>query len=91
MQNYFCDHFMLCKHHKLNFNVDTHKSHSILKYAHVDLWSSTKSPTLGDKKYFLSIVDDFFRKIFVFLLSQKSEAFSKFRKWNVLVKKKILQ
>ena len=59
----FCDHCILGKHYRLSFNVGTHKSRSVLDYAHADLWGPAKNPTLGGKRYFLSIINNYSRKV----------------------------
>lgn len=42
-------------------------------------------PTHGGNMYVLSIFDDFSRKVFVFLLKQKSDVFYKFKNWKVFI------
>lgn len=39
----------------------------------MDLWGLTCTPTFGGKKYFLLLVDNFTRYMWVFLLDRKSE------------------
>nr|GFA95799.1 retrovirus-related Pol polyprotein from transposon TNT 1-94 [Tanacetum cinerariifolium] len=41
--------------------------------------------SLGGKMYFLSIVDDYSRRVCVYLLRFKHEAFEKFKEWKQLV------
>ncbi|GBO45703.1 hypothetical protein AVEN_180782-1, partial [Araneus ventricosus] len=48
---------------------------SVLDKVHMDLWGPAPVNSLGGSKYFLSIVDDFSRKIDVFTLKSKSEVF----------------
>ncbi|GKC53169.1 retrotransposon protein, putative, ty1-copia subclass [Tanacetum coccineum] len=44
-----------------------------------------KNYVLGGKKYFLSIVDDYSRRVWVYILGFKHEAFRKFKEWKQLV------
>ena len=39
----------------------------------------------GGKSYFLFIVDDYSRKVWVYLLTNKSETFEKFKEWKNLL------
>jgi len=45
----------------------------------------SKVPSLGGKRYMLTFVDDFLRKVWVYLLRQKNETFSMFKKFKALV------
>ena len=75
----FCEYCILGKHHRLKFKTGTHKTKSILEYIHSDLWGPEKTATHGGNVYFMSIVDDFSRKVWLFLLKHKNEAFIKFK------------
>ncbi|GBN04047.1 Retrovirus-related Pol polyprotein from transposon TNT 1-94, partial [Araneus ventricosus] len=52
---------------------------SVLDKVHMDLWGPAPVNSLGGSKYFLSIIDDFSRKIDVF--TRKSEVFSIFKEY----------
>jgi len=39
----------------------------------------TKVPSHNGARYFLSIIDDFFRKVWIYILKHKNEAFEKFK------------
>jgi transposase InsO family protein len=39
------------------------------------------------KRYFITFIDDFFRKCWVYFLKEKSEAFEIFKKFKVMVEK----
>ncbi|KAL2251745.1 UNVERIFIED_CONTAM: Retrovirus-related Pol polyprotein from transposon TNT 1-94 [Sesamum indicum] len=85
----FCDDCVLGKHHKVHFPASPSPNPSmstcILDYVHVDVWGPSNVPTHGGNRYFLSIIDNFSRKVFVFLMKHKSEVFEKFEKWKILV------
>ncbi|XP_038902392.1 uncharacterized protein LOC120089034 [Benincasa hispida] len=51
-------------------------------YVLEDLWGPTKVPSMGGSRYFISIIDDFSRKMWVYPLKQKDEAFGKFLEWK---------
>ncbi|KAL2241037.1 UNVERIFIED_CONTAM: Retrovirus-related Pol polyprotein from transposon TNT 1-94 [Sesamum indicum] len=85
----FCDDCVLGKHHKVHFPASPSPNPSmstcILDYVHANVWGSSNVPTHGGNRYFLSIIDNFSRKVFIFLMKHKSEVFEKFEKWRVLV------
>ena len=78
----FCDHCVLGKHHRVSFSTSTHKAKSMLEYVHSDLWGPASNPTSGGNKYFLSIIDDYTRKVWVYLLKDKTETFHNFNNWK---------
>ncbi|GKA12355.1 retrotransposon protein, putative, ty1-copia subclass [Tanacetum coccineum] len=51
----------------------------------LDLWGPSQVESLGGKRYFLSIVDDYSRRVWVYILRFKHEAFGKFKEWKQLV------
>ena len=46
---------------------------------HADLWGPAKVQTQGGNRYFMSIIDDYSRKVWICLLKQKKDAFVKFK------------
>ena len=52
----------------------------ILDYVDADIWGPSNVPTHGENRYFMSIIDNFSRKVFGFLMKHKSEVFEKFEK-----------
>lgn len=60
----FCQSCILGKNKKHSFNVGKHNSDGILRYVHADLWGSLNVyPSLSKKRYFLSIIDDYSKKV----------------------------
>ncbi|GBO39900.1 Retrovirus-related Pol polyprotein from transposon TNT 1-94 [Araneus ventricosus] len=55
----------------------------------MDLWGPAPVNSLGGSKYFLSIIDDFSRKIDVFTLKSKSEVFSIFKEYLSRVQREL--
>ncbi|CAM8973030.1 unnamed protein product [Rhodiola kirilowii] len=80
----FCEPCVLAKQHRLKFTIGVHSSKTILEYLHADLWGPESNETHGGNKYFLSIVDDYSRRVWTFLLKTKDEAFAKFKDWRLL-------
>ena len=67
-----CDNCVLSKK-KVKFGTGTHHLYSLLELVHVDVWGSTKIASLGGHKYFVSIVDDYSRHYWVYLMRQRVE------------------
>ena len=81
----FCDHCVLGKQHRLKFGTGSHTSSQVLEYLHSDLWGPVRVPTHGGNLYFLSIVDDYSRKVCTYLLKNKNQALDKFKEWRILM------
>ncbi|GBM98007.1 Retrovirus-related Pol polyprotein from transposon TNT 1-94 [Araneus ventricosus] len=62
---------------------------SVLDKVHMDLRGPAPVNCLGGSKYFLSIIDDFSRKIDVFTLKSKSEVFSIFKEYLSRVQREL--
>nr|GFA39164.1 retrovirus-related Pol polyprotein from transposon TNT 1-94 [Tanacetum cinerariifolium] len=57
----------------------------VIDYVHSDLWGLSQVESLRGKRYFLSIVDDYSRRVWVYILRFKHKAFGKFKEWKQLV------
>ena len=61
-----------------------------MEYIHSDLWGAPSTPdSLGGCKYFISFIDDYSRKVWIYFLKSKDEAFSKFKEWKEAVENQI--
>ncbi|XP_042036656.1 uncharacterized mitochondrial protein AtMg00300-like [Salvia splendens] len=74
-----CEQCILSKSKKLTYPAGIHTSTAPLGYIHSDLWGPAPVATIGGGKYYLSIIDDYSRKLWVFILKEKSETFQKFK------------
>jgi hypothetical protein len=81
----FCEHCVFGKHKRVKFNTSAHSSKGILDYVQSDLWGSSRKPSLGGARYMLTIIDDYSRKVWPYFFKDKSEAFSAFKEWKVMV------
>jgi transposase InsO family protein len=45
-----------------------------------------RTPSKGGAQYFMSFIDDYFRKFWIYFLKNKSKAFAKFNIWKAKVK-----
>ncbi|CAJ2678716.1 unnamed protein product [Trifolium pratense] len=81
----FCDNCTLGKQHKVKFGVGVHKSTRPFEYLHSDLWGPASVSTHGGGSYFLSIIDDYSRRVWVYIIKNKSDTFEKFKEWHTLI------
>jgi len=72
-QNNDCIFCALAKQSRLPFSTSSISSDKPFELIHCDIWGPFKVPSLSGAKYFLTIVDDFSRFTWVFLMHHKSE------------------
>ncbi|KAL1223418.1 Retrovirus-related Pol polyprotein from transposon TNT 1-94 [Cardamine amara subsp. amara] len=78
-----CEFCILGKAHRISFKIGIHTSKEPLEYVHSDLWGSPNvTPSLSKCQYYMSLVDDFSRKVWVYFLRTKDEAYEKFVEWK---------
>ena len=58
--------------------------HSV-DYIHSDLWGPSQVLSHGGARYFMTLIDDYTRKVWVYVLKQKGEALLKFKEWLTLI------
>jgi len=83
----FCKHCVFGKQCRLKFKVGSHTSKGILDYIHSDVWGPAPTISFGGSLYFVSFIDDYSRKVWVYLLKRKSEVFSMFMQFKASVEK----
>ncbi|KAJ4729013.1 Retrovirus-related Pol polyprotein from transposon TNT 1-94 [Melia azedarach] len=81
----FCEHYIFGKLHRSKFPKAIHRTKGTLDYIHSDCWGPSRVESLGGHRYFVSMIDDFSRMTWVFIMKHKSEAFKNFRQWKALV------
>jgi transposase InsO family protein len=59
----------------------------ILELVHSDVCGPTKTASIGGARYFLTFIDDFSSKIWVYVLKSKSEVLARFKEWKTLVER----
>ena len=64
----FCEQCVLGKEKRVKFGTSIHNIEGILDYIHTDIWEPTKTASLGGKHYFVTFVDDFSRRVWVYTL-----------------------
>ena len=81
----FCEHCVYGKATRVKFSSSIHKTNEILSYVHSDLWGPSRIESQGGGRYFISIIDDCSRKVWLYILKSKNEAFQKFKDWKRMV------
>lgn len=81
----FCEHCILGKASKKSFTKASHTTETRLDYIHSDLWGSSRIATHGEARYFLTLIDDFSRKVWVYMLKTKDEVFGRFVEWKTMI------
>jgi transposase InsO family protein len=81
----FCKYCIMGKQGRVRFKTATHKTKGILDFMHSDIWGPVRTPSKGGAQYFMSFIDDYSRKAWVYFLKNKSEAFAKFKIWKAEV------
>ncbi|KAG8490810.1 hypothetical protein CXB51_014017 [Gossypium anomalum] len=83
----FCEHCVFGKQKRVRFTRGIHNTKETLDYIHSDLWGPSRVPSRGGANYMLTFIDDFSRKVWAFFLKQKSDVFSAFKSWKIMIEK----
>ena len=84
--NEHCKVCHISKQKRLPFNTSIHLADMPFDLIHSDIWGPYHVPTIYNKKYFLTIVDDCTRCTWVFLMKQKSKTVSLIQSFFNLIK-----
>ncbi|GKD78191.1 cysteine-rich receptor-like protein kinase 8 [Tanacetum coccineum] len=76
----------MAKFVKFPYSVSESHSETPFHLIHIDIWGPYKVPTIGQHKYFFTIVDDYSRAVWTYLLVKKSQAFTIFKSFITFVK-----
>ena len=78
----FCEHCVLGKKTKVKFGTAIHQTRGILDYVHTDVWGPTKTASLGGRHWFVTFVNDYSRRCWVYTMTKKSEVLDLFVEWK---------
>ena len=53
----------------------------------MDLYRKLKTEAFGGSYYFMTLIDDYSRRIWIYFLKTKDHALGKFKEWHVMVEK----
>ena len=76
--NKACEVCPQAKQKRDSFPVSDSKASRIFELIHCDLWGPNKIPSLCGAHYFLTLVDDFSRAVWVYLLRSKTQVYQVF-------------
>jgi 5'-3' exoribonuclease 2 len=83
-----CEVCILGKQHRNIFpSGKSWRERDSLQLIHSDMCGHMQIPSLGKIQYFITFIDDFSRKTWVYFLNYKSEAFEIFKQFKALPKK----
>ena len=63
----FSEPCVLGKSCRVKFNKGKQRTHGSLDYIHADLWGTARCPSYSGARHFLSIVDDYSKKLWIFI------------------------
>nr|GEY40604.1 retrovirus-related Pol polyprotein from transposon TNT 1-94 [Tanacetum cinerariifolium] len=75
----FYEACVMGKQRRVKFSIGHHTSKEILEYIHSDLWGPSSVKLQGGYVYFVTFIDDYSRKVYVYFLKTKDEVFGKFK------------
>ena len=84
----FCKHCIFGKQCRKKFNAGSHVSKGILDYIHLDLWGPSPTISYGRASYYVMFIDDFSRKVWVYILKRKADLFDTFKQFKVIMEKR---
>ena len=93
MHDFTNDHEGVCqgcvegKHTRGPFLSSVIKTSDVLQLIHYDLSGMLPMTSLGGCSYYMTFIDDFSRKTWIYFLKKKDEAFMWFRTFKALVEK----
>lgn len=61
----------------------------IIGLVHIDVFGLVHVPSLGGSHYYVSLINEFSRMVWIYFLNQKLEVFSKFKEFNSLVENQV--
>jgi hypothetical protein len=68
----FCEHYIYGKQSRVRFPFGATRENGILELMHSDLFGPVIVPSLGGSLYYVSFIDDFSRKTWIYFLRKKS-------------------
>lgn len=72
----FCKHCMYGKQNHVQFYSSSHKSYGLLDLIHFDVFGPIKIPSILRALYYVSFIDDYSRRTWVYFIKSKSKVFN---------------
>ena len=67
----FCEHCIYGKQSRVRFPSGVTREKGILELVHSDVFGHVSMPSLGGSLYYVSFIDDFSRKTWIYFLRKK--------------------
>ncbi|KAL4324482.1 hypothetical protein GQ457_11G027590 [Hibiscus cannabinus] len=80
-----CEHCITSKQHRLKFNTSNSRGKTVLELVHSDVWQAPVT-SLGGAKYFVSFIDNYSRRCWVYPIKKKADVFSTFKVFKARLK-----
>ena len=80
-----CETCIFGKNHRIPFVKEPGNAKFPLELVHTDVCGPMNISSIGGNKYFLTFIDDFSRKTWIYLLKSKDEVFHCFKIFKALV------
>ncbi|KAL0303104.1 UNVERIFIED_CONTAM: Retrovirus-related Pol polyprotein from transposon RE2 [Sesamum radiatum] len=80
-----CEVCPLAKQHRLDFPVSSTKTSNIFDLVHMDIWGPYNQHSLSQCTYMLTLVDDYSRSTWTFLMKYKSQTLSVLKEFHKMV------
>ena len=81
----FCEHCVISKQHRLKFGTSDSRTATILELIHSDVWQAPVK-SMGGAGYFVSFIDDYSKRCWVYPIKRKTNVFSIFKAFKARVK-----
>ena len=81
----FCEHCVKGKQTRVSFGTAIHNTKGVLDYIHTDVWGPSRTISWGGNHYFVTFVDDYSRRVWVYPMKHKDEVYGIFLRWRKLV------
>jgi len=81
----FYEHCVFGKLYRNKFPKAIYRTKGTLDYIQTDCWGPSRVVSLGGHKYFMSLIDDYSRRKWIFIMKHKSDAFKNYNQWKALV------
>jgi hypothetical protein len=84
----FCEHCIYGNKNWVRFPSGATRAEGILQLVHKNVFGPVSIPSLGKYVYYVSFIDDFSRKTWIYFLRKKFEVFDRFKEFKALVENK---
>jgi hypothetical protein len=77
-----CESSLVGKHKRTSFSQSSTQAKQHLELVHTDLCGPMPTNSIGGSIYFLTFIDEFSMKIWIYFLRHKSVTFAKFKEFK---------